>query len=118
MTSDIRTLVDAHLDVWNSGDAGQRLTSMAKVYADDVRTTESDASYAGHAGVNEAIAGLHGALPGMTLTLNGPIQQAQDLVTYQWSLGTPTEGIVAATGRDVLLVQNGLITALYVVIDA
>jgi hypothetical protein len=115
--ADIETLVNAHLAVWNSEDADQRTLAMAPVYAKNVRTEESDASYAGHTGMNEAIAGLHGALPGMRLSLDGPIQQAQDLVTYQWNLGKPDEGIVAVTGRDVLLIDNGQIAALYVLIN-
>lgn len=117
MAAEVEALVSDHLAIWNSEDADQRLQAMASVYTDDVRTAERDATYAGHAGVDEAIAGLQGALPGMKLSLSGPIQRAQDLVTYQWNLGKPDEGVVAVTGRDVLVIDNGLIAVLYVLID-
>lgn len=117
MTADIDTLVAAHLGIWNSTDPAGRSAAMPGVYATDVRIGEPDASYVGHEGMNAAIGGLQGALPGMQLSLDGAIQRAQDMVTYAWKLGPDAETVVVR-GRDVLVVQDGLIAALYVVIDA
>lgn len=105
MTSDIEALVAAHLAIWNTRDSVERVSAMPGVYAESVRIGEPEAAYTGHDGMDAAVAGLQGALPGMSLSVNGEVQQAQDMVTYRWNLGPDAETAVV-TGRDVLLVDD------------
>lgn len=116
MAASIASLVEKHLNIWNSLPSEERTTAVARLYSSDVLIAESVATYSGHAGVEQAIDGLRAALPGMQLELTGPIQTAQDLSTYSWSLG-PEDGAVVVTGRDVLTIKGGAITALHVLID-
>ncbi len=113
----IHELVDRHLSTWNSPPGDARAASIAGVYAEDVFVGEPDAAYTGHGGVEQAISGLQGALPGMSLSLRGGIQTAQDMSTYAWELG-PGGAPPVATGRDVIIVADGRISRVYVVIDA
>jgi hypothetical protein len=113
----IHALVDRHLSTWNSSPGDDRAEDIAAVYTDDVFVGESGASYTGHGGVEQAISGLQSAIPGMTLSLRGGIQTAQDMSTYAWELG-PGGAPPVATGRDVILVTGGRISRIYVVIDA
>ena len=78
---------------------------------------EQGAAHTGHAGMAAAITALHAQVPGAAISRSGPIQTAQDLVTYAWTLGVEGQPPVAS-GRDVLLVREGRITGLYVVIDS
>lgn len=64
-----------------------------------------------------APAGIQDQIPGATITRSGPIQVAQDLVTYGWTLAV-AEGPALTTGRNVFIVRDGQVTSLYVVIDA
>lgn len=112
----IESIVTAHLDAWNSPAGPQRAEAVAAVYASDVFVGEPGSALRGHEGVGQAIDALQSQLPGTTIRRSGPIQVAQDLVTYAWSLG-PADGPAMATGRDVLLVRDDQVTSLYVVID-
>lgn len=118
----IEIMVDAHLDAWNAPAGAERTRLIAATYSPEVFVGEPQGSLHGHDGMEQAIAGIQAQLPGTAISRSGPIQVAQDLVTYSWSLGSP-DGPVLATGRDVLLVRDdtvaGLeIVSLYVVIDA
>ncbi|WP_235833623.1 hypothetical protein [Aeromicrobium chenweiae] len=112
----IETLVAAHLDAWSSPAGPERARSIASVYATDVFVGEPQRALRGHDGVEQAIAGLQAQLPGTSIARSGPIQVAQDLATYPWTLG-PADGPAQATGRDVLILRDDVITGLYVVID-
>ncbi|MTB89025.1 hypothetical protein GGQ26_11760 [Aeromicrobium sp. zg-629] len=114
--NDTEAIVTTHLDTWNSPAGPERLTAIASVYAPDVVIGEPQGTLTGHEGMEQAIAALQSQVPGTELRRSGPIQVAQDLVTYPWSLGTP-DGPVVASGRDVLFIRDHDVAALYVVID-
>ena len=113
----IESIVARHLDTWNIPAGPQRAQSIASVYSSDVFIGEPQGALRGHDGMEQAIAGLQTQIPGATITRSGPIQVAQDLVTYGWTLAV-ADGPALATGRDVLIVRDGEVTSVYVVIDA
>lgn len=114
--ADIDAIVTTHLDTWNSPAGPERLRAIASVYSPDVIVGEPQRALTGHEGMEQAIADLQSQLPGTELRRSGPIQVAQDLVTYPWTLGTP-DGPAVASGRDVLFLRDQDVAALYVVID-
>lgn len=113
----IESLVAAHLAAWNAPAGPDRAQLIASVYAPDVLIGEPQRALRGHDGMEEAIASLQAQLPGTTITRSGPIQIAQDLVTFAWSLGGADDQPVA-TGRDVLIIGEAKVVSLHVVIDA
>ncbi|MFJ8234029.1 hypothetical protein ACIQ9E_29340 [Streptomyces sp. NPDC094448] len=117
MNDSVEGVVTAHLAAWNAPAGAERDSLIAKVYSPEVFIGEPGVAHRGYDGMNAAISGLQEQLPGTVITRSGPIRQAQDLVTYSWTLG-PADGPAKASGRDVLLVGDGRITSLYVVIDA
>lgn len=112
----IEDLVTAHLNTWNAPAGADRDESIATTYSSDVFIGEPGAAHRGHAGMTTAIGALQAQLPGTVISRSGPIQTAQDMVTYSWSLGVEGRKPIAS-GRDVLVVAEGQITSLYVVID-
>lgn len=112
----IENLVAAHLDAWNAPVGPGRTQQIASVYSPDVYIAEPQGVLRGHGGMEQAIAGLQAQLPHTTITRKGPIQVAQDMVTYAWSLSAP-DGPAVAAGRDVLIIGDNKIICLYVVID-
>lgn len=111
------SIIDAHLSTWNRGPGPEREQAIASIYSPGVTVGEPGAAYTGHAGMTEAISGLQAQLPGTVITRSSPIQTAQDLVTYSWSLG-PVGGPAIVTGRDVLIIREDSIASVYVLIDA
>lgn len=117
MTQTYDALVDAHLSAWNASPGPGRERAISAIYARDVTIGEPAAAHAGHEGMTRAIEDVQAQLPGAVITRSGPIQTAQDLVTYSWNLG-PANGSPLVTGRDVLIIRDGVIQSLYVLIDA
>ena len=113
----IENVVTAHLNTWNATAGADRDESIARTYSSDVFVGEPGAAHRGHAGVSAAITALQAQLPGTVISRSGPVQTAQDLVTYSWTLGVEGQEPIAS-GRDVLVVREGRITRLYVLIDA
>jgi hypothetical protein len=108
MTKPMAHIVTEHPTIWNSPAGEDRSRSIASTYSDDVLVAEADAVYDGHEGDEKAIDALQADMPGMRLELDGPMQAAQDLSTYSWTLG-PDGGAPVATGRDVITVQDGVV---------
>ncbi|MER6961400.1 MULTISPECIES: hypothetical protein [unclassified Streptomyces] len=117
MSTPIADVVAEHLTIWNSPAGEERSRSIAATYSGDVRIAEADATYHGHKGAEQAVDALQGAMPGMRIELSGPIQTAQELSTYAWTLG-PAGAPPVVTGRDVITVQDGVVLSVHVVIDA
>lgn len=116
MPTPIDRIAEEHLRIWNSAPSAERTSAAASLYTEDVLTAEPAASYTSPAGVEQAIDGLHAALPDLQLRRTGAIQTAQNLSTYSWALGAPG-GPAVVTGRDVLLIVDDRISSLYVLID-
>ena len=117
MSESYESLIDAHLSAWNAATGPDREQIIASIYSPDVTIGEPDAAGTGHSGMTEAISGLQAQLPGTRIERSGPVQTAQDLATYSWNLG-PADGATIVTGRDILIIREGVITSLYVLIDA
>lgn len=115
MPESIEKLIDDHLSAWNSPPSAQREELIAATYAADLFVGEPQAALTGHDGVTTAIDGLAAQVPGGSLHRTSGISQVQDLVTYTW--GLLVDGNDVATGRDILLVADNVITRLYVLID-
>ncbi|WP_369370770.1 hypothetical protein AB1046_18560 [Promicromonospora sp. Populi] len=113
----LENLVGAHLDAWNSPAGATREQLISATYSPKVFIGEPEGAYEGRGGMEQAISALQTQLPGTRISRSGPIQVAQDLVTYAWTLGPSGEAAIAS-GRDVLLVRDEQIVSLYVVIDA
>lgn len=116
MNSPIAQVVAEHLAVWNTPAGEERRRSIVTRYSHDVFVAESEAVYHGHDGVGQAIDALQAAVPGMQLELTGTIQTVQSLSTYRWNLKVDAEKVVAS-GRDIIHVQDGVITSVYVLLD-
>jgi len=105
-----RALLDHHLGIWSTTGCAARAGVIAETYRQDVVLVEPQLPSNGRDGVNDAIDGLQAQVPNMTFAVPRPDQTAQNTVTYTWTL-EPAGGASVATGRDVLVVRDGLIPA-------
>jgi hypothetical protein len=113
----VESIVAAHLETWNAPAGPARQESIAQVYTADVFVGDPETGLTGHAGMEQAIAATQAQLSGMAITRSGPLQEAQDLVTYPWSVGAEG-GSTVASGRDVLIIRDGKVSSLYALIDS
>ena len=106
----IRSLIDRHLGIWSTPGLAARTGMIAETYREDVVLVKPHLTSTGRDRLNDAIEGLQVQVSNMTFAVSSPVQTAQDTVTYAWNLGPP-DGTPVATGRDVLVVRDGLIPA-------
>ena len=113
----VESIVTAHIEAWNAPSGPARQESIANVYTTDVFVGEPDGRLTGQAGVEQAITTLQAQLAGMSISRSGPLREAQDLVTYPWTVGADG-GPTIVSGHDVLIIRDGKVSRLYVLIDS
>lgn len=119
METNAKLLEDSLLVIWNNRDAGQRLTAMAAIYADDIIFYESNEGPAiqGHAAINDVIAGLQSQWPvEFKFELTAAAKVNHQVQHIEWRLGIPGESPVA-TGMDIAIIDNGKIKSLHLLLD-
>jgi hypothetical protein len=116
MTETIGELMEANLlEVFNERDAHRRSAAIERIYASDVRWTEDAGIVVGHDALNARAVALQSQLEGLVFTKAGPVYQTLGFGYLAWQLG-PESGDPVATGFDVAIVSDGLISELYTVI--
>jgi len=119
MTTTAKLLEDSLLVIWNDRNAERRLEAMVKIYAPNIHFYESNTGDAivGHQAMNELISKLQSEWPiEFQFELNKPSQVNNTIQLISWNLG-PAGVPPVATGMDVAVVDNDLITALYLFLD-
>ena len=114
----VESIVAAHLEVFNAPAGPAREKAIAQLYTEDVVAGKPDVRLTGHAGVDQAVAGMQAQLPGMRVTRNGPVQAVHELVIFAWTTG-PEGGPAVVSGSEVLIIRDGnKVSNLYVLIDS
>lgn len=111
--SDLHDLLRRNLlGIFNERDESVRLPLLHELYAPDARFADHDGVAIGPDAINEKIRELHDRTPGFVFT-EGEFHEVQNLGTVTWSFG-PAGADPVVRGADVVLVDEGRITALYV----
>jgi hypothetical protein len=119
MTETVSGLMEANLlGVFNERNHQRMASAIESIYAPDVRWTDDEGTTVGR----EALAAKAKALQsqmveGLVFTKAGPVYQTRGLGYLAWKLG-PEKGEPVATGFDVALVRQDLISELYTVITS
>ena len=114
----VERIIAAHLQVFNAPAGPARRKAIAQLYTEDVVAGKPDVRLTGHAGVDQAVAGMQAQLPGMRITRTGPLQAVHELVIFSWTTG-PEGGPAVVSGREVLIIRDGTkVSSFYVLIDA
>jgi hypothetical protein len=116
MTETVVELMEANLlEVFNERDAQRRSAAIGRIYAPDVRWTDDEGIVVGHEALEAKAIALQSQLEGLVFTKAGPVYQTRGLGYLAWQLG-PDGGDPVATGFDVAVVRDDLISELYTVI--
>jgi len=116
MTETIVELMEANLlEVFNERDDQRRVAAIERTYAPDVRWTEDEGIAVGRDALNARAIALQSQMEGLVFTKAGPVHQTLGFGYLAWELG-PGGGDPVATGFDVAIVRDDLISELYTVI--
>jgi catechol 2,3-dioxygenase-like lactoylglutathione lyase family enzyme len=114
--SEIRSLVEDHLEIWNERDLKKRETLMKKVYADDIEMVDSHFIAVGHSEINGFVDGLQKKNPASRFSHVKGIDVNHNIARLYWRNGSP-ENQDATTGMDLFVFENGKAVRLYVFVD-
>jgi hypothetical protein len=114
--SDIATLLHANLfEVFNEPDEQRRAEAIARTYSDDVEWTDEEGSVTGREALTVKATALRGTLTGMEFTAAGRAHELAGFGYLAWHLAPPG-GDAIVSGFDVILTEDGVISALYTVV--
>jgi hypothetical protein len=115
MTVD-EVLTRSVLQVFNEADAGRRAELVAATYAPDVVFHDPEGTVTGRDAFAARITELLAATGHLLFSLRRPVQASVGLGVASWALG-PAGQPPVATGTDVALVEGGLITVMWTLLD-
>ncbi|MEV4050517.1 nuclear transport factor 2 family protein [Amycolatopsis sp. NPDC049688] len=114
--TDVRTLVEQYIAVWNETDGDRRRALIADVFTADAGYTDPLGAVAGHDGIDQFVAGAQQQFGGLTFSLPAGPDAHHDLARFQWHLGTPGAEPVAI-GFDVVELEDGKIAKVHGFLD-
>jgi hypothetical protein len=116
MTEIISKLMEANLlGVFNERDAQRRAATIETTYAPDVRWTDDEGVSVGREALEAKAIALQSQMQGLVFTKASPVYQTHGFGYLAWNVG-PEGGDPVATGFDVAIVRDDLISQLYTVI--
>lgn len=116
MTETVIELMEANLlEVFNERDAQRRAAAIERTYAPNVRWTDDEGIVVGRDALDTKAIALQSQLEGLVFTKAGPVHQTLGFGYLAWELG-PDGGEPVATGFDVAIVRDDVISELYTVI--
>ena len=116
MTEIISNLMEANLlGVFNERNAQRRAVTIESTYAPDVRWTDDEGVSVGREALEAKAIALQSQMQGLVFTKVSPVYQTRGFGYLAWKLG-PEGGDPVATGFDVAVVRNDLVSELYTVI--
>jgi hypothetical protein len=116
MTETVSRLMEANLlGVFNERDAQRRASAIETTYAADVRWTDDEGTTVGREALETKARALQSQMEGLVFTKASPVYQTRGLGYLAWKLG-PEGGDPVASGFDVAVVRDDLISELYTVV--
>jgi hypothetical protein len=98
--TDVATVVDRYLDMWNETDPARRLEHIDAAWVPAARYIDPQLEAEGHGGLGEMVAGVQAHFPGHRFRRTTGIDQHHDRVRFGWELVAP-DGSVTVAGIDV-----------------
>jgi hypothetical protein len=116
VTETVNNLMEANLlGVFNERDAQRRAQAIERIYAPDVRWTDDEGITVGREALEAKATALQSRMEGLVFTKASPVYQTVGLGYLAWKLG-PDGGDPVASGFDVAVVRDDLISELYTVL--
>jgi len=116
MAEIVSNLMEANLlGVFNERDAQRRALTIESPSSADVRWTDDEGTSVGRQALEAKAIALQSQMQGLVFTKASPVYQTRGLGYLAWQLG-PDGGDPVASGFDVAIVRNDLISELYTVI--
>ena len=98
--SDVVTVVDTYLEMWNEGDPVRRAELIEQAWTRDARYVDPLFEAEGHRALHNMVEKVHEQFPGHRFRRTSGVDAHHDQVRFAWELAAP-DGAVTAAGIDV-----------------
>jgi hypothetical protein len=98
--SDVETIVDTYLAMWNEEDPGRRSEYIERAWASEGRYTDPLLEAEGHTALSEMVTNVHSHYPGHRFERTSGIDVHHDDLRFGWQLVAP-DGSTTVAGLDV-----------------
>jgi hypothetical protein len=98
--SDVTTIVDTYLAMWNETDPKRRAQLIERAWTDDGRYSDPMLEAEGPAAIGAMVAGVQAKFPGHRFRRLSGVDTHHDQLRFAWDLVTAEGGVVVA-GIDV-----------------
>ena len=98
--SDVTTIVDTYLDMWNENDPAKRAELIETAWATSAHYVDPMLEADGHDALSAMVEGVHAQFPGHTFRRQSGVDAHHDRVRFAWDLVAP-DGAVTVAGIDV-----------------
>ena len=103
--------------VFGEHDAGRRIETIRRLYAEDALLIEPHTYCKGHTAINKAVGTLFGGLPHTFIfRATDPVIGYSNIAQLKWNAG-PQDGPVAISGIDIAYFEGNIIRSLSVIIE-
>ena len=113
----LQNLQSTHLAIWKENDPVKRIGLMTRVYSAGIRMFDPGFTLTGHQEVSDFISKLHAGGNLVNFTATAPLEATQHGARLFWAIESKNSGEIM-TGMDFFIVENDLVTQLFVFIDA
>ncbi len=97
--SNLTSLVDRYIAMWNETDAPRRRALIAETWTETARYRDPKLEGDGRAGIDAMVAKVHGAYPGYRFRRTSEVEAHHDQIRFTWELA-PEGGPVFVSGTD------------------
>jgi hypothetical protein len=98
--SDVETIVDTYLAMWNEDDAAKRSEHIERAWAVDGRYTDPLLEADGHTELSTMVENVHAHYPGHRFERTSGIDAHHDELRFGWQLVAP-DGSTTVAGLDI-----------------
>ena len=98
--TDVTTVIDDYIAIWNEGDAERRRQLVARTWSEDASYVDPLMSGAGQDGIDAMIAAAQEQFPGHRFELVDGPDAHHDRVRFTWQLVAEAGGAPVAVGLD------------------
>ncbi len=99
MVTDVQSIVDRYLAIWNETEPNKRRDLIAQPWTEDAVYLDPMMRGEGHDGIDAMIAGVHAQFPDCRFRKIGKVDSHNDRVRFSWELGLDA-GTALAGGTD------------------
>lgn len=108
--TDVTTLVDRYIDMWNEPDATRRRTLIAEIWTPDALYVDPMLRGDGREGIHAMVGKVHDQFPGHRFSRTSDVDGHNDQARFAWALG-PEDGAPMVKGVDFAAIRDGRLAA-------